>query len=63
MDNQLAGRRVEQKMLEDTLLSSKSELVAIYGRRRIGKTYLVRTIFEKELCFDLSGSLNASLEL
>ncbi len=63
MGKKIAGRIAEQQILMEMLLSPKAELIAIYGRRRIGKTYLVRTIYEKELCFDLSGSLNGSMEI
>ena len=40
--------RTEEKKIFSTLLSSKSaELCVIYGRRRIGKTYLVRNYFKQ----------------
>jgi len=35
----LVGRVVEKKILEDVLASSGAELVAMYGRRRVGKTF------------------------
>jgi AAA+ ATPase superfamily predicted ATPase len=38
MDMKLVGRIREQELLTDALTSHRSELVAIYGRRRIGKT-------------------------
>lgn len=63
MEKKIAGRTAEQQILKDLLASPKSELIAIYGRRRIGKTYLVRTVYAKELCFDLSGSLNTPLDI
>ena len=37
----IIGREVEISTLERLYKSKKSEFVAIYGRRRIGKSYLV----------------------
>lgn len=33
------GREEEKKLLEELLYSGEAELIAIYGRRRVGKTY------------------------
>ena len=38
------GRKEEIGELEKFLKSSKSEFVAIYGRRRVGKSYLVEEV-------------------
>ena len=46
----------------DSLNSHRSELIAVYGRRRIGKTYLVREFFGKQITFsftDLSSGNRA----
>ena len=39
--NSLIGRIEEINLLEEYYNSNKSELVAVYGRRRVGKTYLI----------------------
>ena len=54
MDN-IIGRETEIQLLRDILTSRQAELVAMYGRRRVGKTYLIRTVFEKELLFEFAG--------
>ena len=46
--NILIGRRYEQKLISDYCNSDKAELIAVYGRRRVGKTYLVRNMFNAE---------------
>ena len=51
----LIGRKKEQKTLKSLLKSDKSEFVAIYGRRRVGKTYLVRETFNYDFAFQLSA--------
>ena len=38
----IIGRKDEQIVLQDCLESNKSEFVVIYGRRRVGKTFLVK---------------------
>jgi uncharacterized protein len=58
----MVGRVEEIKTLNDALLSSQSELIAIYGRRRIGKTFLVREHFSKQLIFSMSGLFEATLQ-
>jgi uncharacterized protein len=57
----MVGRINERKVLDEALQSSQSELIAIYGRRRIGKTYLVREHFGNELIFSMSGLFDATL--
>lgn len=45
MANEIIGREEEVKLLEECYQSGKAELVAVYGRRRVGKTYLVKNLF------------------
>ena len=58
MEN-IIGREAEIKVLKDALNSPSAELVALYGRRRVGKTYLIRTVYENELILELTGLNNA----
>lgn len=51
----VAGRIDEIKILNGLLESEQSEFLAVYGRRRIGKTYLIRQVYDKHLIFDSSG--------
>ncbi len=57
----MVGRIQEKILLNEALDSPQSELVAIYGRRRIGKTYLIREHFAKQIIFETSGLFNATL--
>ena len=52
------GRTKELGLLKELLLADYPAFVAIYGRRRIGKTFLVRTAFEGRLSFYLTGMAN-----
>lgn len=56
------GRRKEQQLLKEALLSDESELVAVLGRRRVGKTFLVKQTYRTELDFEIAGTENASTE-
>lgn len=51
----MVGRKMEIKKLERLYNSNKAELVAIYGRRRVGKTYLVSNVFKGKFFFRHSG--------
>ena len=51
----LVGRQFEQDLLLDTTRSDNSEFVAVYGRRRVGKTYLVRETFNYNFAFQHTG--------
>jgi hypothetical protein len=59
----LVGREEERELLSKIEKSGEPELVAVYGRRRVGKTYLVRTVFQKQMAFEMSGVHNATLAL
>lgn len=58
----IIGRKEEKSILEQALVSREAELIAVYGRRRVGKTYLVRNTYQKNLIFEFSGVHNASLK-
>ena len=55
----LIGRKKEQKTLLSLLESQESEFVAVYGRRRVGKTFLVRETFDYKFAFQHTGLQNA----
>ena len=45
----MIGRQKEQDVLDKIFNSNAAEFIAIYGRRRVGKTYLVRAFFKKKM--------------
>lgn len=51
----LIGRDAEKKHLESIVLSKEAEFVVVYGRRRVGKTFLVNTFFDDNYSFKLTG--------
>lgn len=56
------GRIREIKELDRLLGSEEAEFLALYGRRRVGKTFLVREHFRKQLCFELAGIKDGTLK-
>lgn len=57
----LIGRDRELSILNSMYSSEKSEFVAVYGRRRVGKTFLIRSAFKDKFTFQITGLANASL--
>lgn len=49
MIQKIIGRKAEQELLHECYESNKPEFVAVYGRRRIGKTFLVKQFFKESL--------------
>lgn len=58
----IIGRKKEQELLKDAIDSGSPELIAIFGRRRVGKTYLIRKYFKDNLQFQLVGTKDANLD-
>ena len=51
----LIGREREVSFLEEIVSREESQLVAVYGRRRIGKTYLIRETLKDRFTFQHTG--------
>ena len=58
----MIGRIKEQKTLREAYNSEYSQFVAVYGRRRIGKTFLVRETFEYSFTFQHAGAAKETLK-
>lgn len=56
----LIGRETETAKLTSYLSSERSEFIAVYGRRRVGKTFLVRKVCEERFSFYVTGMYNAT---
>ena len=51
----IIGRKQEQILLMDCANSGRPEFLAVYGRRRVGKTYLIREYFGRNFAFYVTG--------
>ena len=59
----MIGRVAEQRRLREIATSGEAEFVVVYGRRRVGKTYLVRETFAGQLTFSYTGIANVSAKV
>ena len=58
----IIGRQAEIAELTKYYESGKPEFIAVYGRRRVGKTFLVNSLFDGKYTFDTTGILGGTLE-
>lgn len=59
--SKIVGRIAEQAKLREAFESDKSELIALYGRRRVGKTFLIREFFNKNIVFEVAGLFDGNM--
>ncbi len=59
---ELVGRKQEKDTFKHCLAGTESKLIALYGRRRVGKTFLVRKYFQSKIRFEVAGLHNAEMK-
>lgn len=59
----IVGRTAEQEEIHKYLHSGKPEFVAVYGRRRVGKTFLIREYFNNKFAFYVTGLANERTQM
>lgn len=60
MEEHIIGRKIEKGILEEALQSHEAEFVAVIGRRRVGKTFLIKQTYRKAIAFEITGLPNVS---
>lgn len=58
----MIGRKKELEILANAYTSEKPELIAVFGRRRVGKTYLIGSFFKGKIDFELTGLKDGTKE-
>jgi uncharacterized protein len=58
----MIGRKGEIQILNSLLISKEAELVSVLGRRRVGKTFLIREIFKENMVFEFVGIQNETMQ-
>jgi uncharacterized protein len=59
-NNKISGRTKELQLMQRLVDSKKAEFLAVYGRRRVGKTFLIREFFNNQFTFYATGLANAN---
>lgn len=59
----MVGREIHVKKLQALIYKDKSSFVAITGRRRVGKTYLVDEVYKNNFCLRVTGIQNVGLNI
>ena len=57
----IIGREREKEILNKAILDDNSHFIAVYGRRRIGKTYLIREVYNYSFTFSHTGLSDGSM--
>ena len=58
----IVGRKAEQAAILSYVNSDKPEFLAVYGRRRVGKTFLIKETLNNNFAFYLTGLANTGLQ-
>ena len=56
--NSLVARKEEIRRIRSCLNADTAQLIILYGRRRVGKTFLINEIFEGRFDFKITGAYN-----
>jgi uncharacterized protein len=59
----MIGREEQKQAMQEALILKHSSFVAITGRRRVGKTFLIREVYKNQMCFSVTGIQNASTQI
>ncbi len=59
----IIGREYEISQLNTFAKSKRAEFVAVYGRRRVGKTFLINEVFRNKLTFSVTGVMNGNKDV
>ena len=61
-EKKIIGRETECARLRECIESDSAQLVIVYGRRRVGKTYLINNFFDYDFAFKITGMYNRPKE-
>ena len=59
---ELIGRVYESSVMETLLNSNQAEFLAVVGRRRVGKTFLIREVYKTQIAFEFVGIQNGTTQ-
>lgn len=62
-NNKIIGRIEECKRLDSCLKADTAQLIIVYGRRRVGKTFLINQYFDNQFAFKVTGIYGQTKEI
>ena len=62
-NNKIIGRIEECKRLDSCLKADMAQLIIVYGRRRVGKTFLINQYFDNQFAFKVTGIYGQTKEV
>jgi len=62
-DYNIIGREYEQRTLQSICEETEAKLVAVFGRRRVGKTFLIKNFFKENFDFFFTGSFETPMKI
>lgn len=63
MNSEIIGRKKECDRLDECMNADQAQLVIVYGRRRVGKTYLINEYYENRFAFKITGAYGQPKEV
>ena len=63
MTEKLIGRQKEIAQLQKCMEANQAQLIIVYGRRRVGKTFLINNFFNGRFDFKVAGSYAQTKEV
>ena len=63
MTEKIIGRQKEIKQLQKCMDANQAQLIIVYGRRRVGKTFLINNFFNGRFDFKVAGSYAQTKEV
>jgi len=63
VEKNIIGREKEIEIINKLLKSESAEFLALYGRRRVGKTFLIREYLKSHTVFAFTGSFEAEINI
>ena len=63
MNHLFIGREKEQQLLKEFIASDQSEFITVYGRRRVGKTFLIQQVIGENYAFYVAGMDRVSMRI
>jgi uncharacterized protein len=62
MPDTLICRKEKQAILHEAFNTDRAEMVAVFGRRRVGKTFLIKQTYQDHIAFELTGLQSVNIE-